>query len=187
MFIFMHNIEVAIIKAGIAHKIIHSSTAGIPLGATAHYDKFKLIFLDIALAQTVLGLETTSWLLEPELNLINKGASTEAFIGQELLAYSPYDAKAQLYYWHREARNSSAEIDYLIQKENQIIPVEVKSGAAGTLKSIKFFRENHRDSNYGIRFSSLNYAVDDFVQNFPLYAVAKVMNSKQEYLRALID
>lgn len=176
-----------LIKAGIAHKIIHSSGTGIPLGASAHLDKFKLIFLDIALAQTIPGANTTSWLLEPEINLVNKGAITEAYVGQELLAYSPFDLKAQLYYWHREARNSSAEIDYLIQKENQIIPLEVKSGAAGTLKSLKFFLENHKNSDYGIRFSCLNYTVDSFIQNFPLYAVAKVMNSSHNSIRALLD
>jgi len=169
-----------LLKAGVTHQIIHSSASGIPLGATAKYDRFKLIFLDIALAQTILGLDTTSWLLEPELNMVNKGAITEAFVGQELLAYSRFDIKPRLYYWHREARNSSAEIDYLIQKENRIIPIEVKSGAAGRLRSLKYFLENHPYSDYGIRFSSLNYAAENSIRNFPLYAVAKVMNHDRE-------
>jgi len=58
-----------LVKAGVVHKIIHSSGAGIPLGAQAKPDTFKLIFLDIALAQSILGLEATSWLLEPEVDL----------------------------------------------------------------------------------------------------------------------
>lgn len=175
-----------LIKAGIAHKIIHSSGSDIPLGASAHHDKFKLIFLDIALAQTILGVNIPSWLLEPEINLVNKGAITEAYVGQELLAYSLYDIKPQLYYWHREARNSSAEIDYLIEQGNRAIPLEVKSGAAGTLKSLKYFLENHRKSDYGIRFSSLNYAAENSIRNFPLYAVAKAMNSKHDYFSGLL-
>jgi predicted AAA+ superfamily ATPase len=175
-----------LIKAGIAHKILHSSGTGIPLGATVNGDKFKLLFLDIALAQTILGLDTTSWLLDPELNLINKGAITEAFIGQELLAYSLFDVKGQLYYWHREARASNAEIDYLIQKQNQVIPIEVKSGAPGKLKSLKIFLDEHPNSTQGIRFSSQNYDATNGIQNLPLYAVARIMEAQQSHFLSLI-
>jgi predicted AAA+ superfamily ATPase len=176
-----------LIKAGVAHKIIHSSGVGIPLGATANGDKFKMLFLDIALAQTNLGLDTTSWLLDPELNLINKGAITETFVGQELLAYGLFDMKAQLYYWHREAKSSNAEIDYLIQRQNQVVPIEVKSGAPGKLKSLKIFLDDHKKSEYCVRFSSLNYTVTNDIQNIPLYAVAKVMDSQRDLIQALIS
>lgn len=176
-----------LIKAGVAHKIIHSSGEGIPLGATANGDKFKMLFLDIALAQTILGLDTTSWLLDPELNLINKGAITEAFVGQELLAYALFDMKAQLYYWHREAKASSAEIDYLIQRKNQIIPIEVKSGAAGKLKSLKIFLDDHQNLACGIRFSSLNYETTNTIQNLPLYSVARILEQQHTYFQSLLD
>jgi len=176
-----------LIKAGVAHKIVHSSGTGIPLGATANDEKFKLLFLDIALALTILGSDSASWLLDPELNLVNKGAITEAFVGQELLAYSAFDWKAQLYYWHREAKSSSAEIDYLVQKNNQIIPIEVKSGAPGKLKSMKIFLDNHKYSTYGIRFSSLNFASDNRIQNIPLYAVAEVVDSQRALMQSLIN
>jgi predicted AAA+ superfamily ATPase len=175
-----------LIKAGVAHKIIHSSGAGIPLGATASGDQFKMLFLDMALAQTILGLDTTSWLLDTDLNLLNKGAITEAFVGQELLAYAPFDLKAQLYYWHREAKSSNAEVDYLIQKQNQIVPIEVKSGAPGKLKSLKIFRDEHRNSEYSVRFSSLNFDVANGIQNIPLYAVVKVVGSQRDIVPSLI-
>lgn len=176
-----------LIKAGVAHKIVHSSGTGIPLGATANREKFKALFLDIALVQTILGLETASWLLDPELNLINKGAFTEAFVGQELLAYSPFDVKAQLYYWHREAKASNAEIDYLIQKQNQIIPIEAKSGAAGKLKSLKIFLEDHPNSTHGIRFSSMNFETANAIQNFPLYAIARIAEMQHGHIKSLIS
>ncbi len=173
-------------KAGVVHKILHSSGTGIPLGATVNGDKFKLLFLDIALAQTILGLDTTSWLLDPELNLINKGAITEAFVGQELLAYALFDVKGQLYYWHREARASNAEIDYLIQKQNQVIPIEVKSGAPGKLKSLKIFLDEHPNSTQGIRFSNQNYDATNGIQNLPLYAVARIMEAQHSHFLSLI-
>ncbi|MCI0514931.1 ATP-binding protein [candidate division KSB1 bacterium] len=176
-----------LVKAGVAHKIVHSSGTGIPLGATADDEKFKTLFLDLALAQTILGVDTTSWLLDPELNLINQGPLTEAFVGQELLAYSPFDVKAQLYYWHREAKASNAEVDYLIQKQNQLIPIEVKSGASGKLKSLKIFLDDHQPLEYGIRFSSLNYEIANRIRNIPLYAVAKIMDSPRDHVPSLIN
>ena len=176
-----------LIKAGVAHKIIHSSGVGIPLGATAYGDRFKMLFLDIALAQASLGADTTSWLLDPEPGLSNKGPITEMFVGQELLAYGLLDMKAQLYYWHREAKSSNAEIDYLIQKQNQVVPIEVKSGVPGRLKSLKLFLNDHKNSKYCVRFSSLNYNVTHDIQNMPLYAVATVMDSKRDLVQALIS
>jgi predicted AAA+ superfamily ATPase len=167
-----------LVKAGVVHQVVHSAGTGIPLGAQANPEIFKLIFLDIALAQTILGVEATSWILEPEANFINKGEMTEAFVGQEMLAYLSMDQKAQLYYWSRQTKSSSAEVDYLIQCNHDIIPVEVKSGSPGTLKSLRLFLEQHKTSKYGIRVSALNYARDQNLHSFPLYAVAKVMRFK---------
>jgi len=62
-------------------------------------------------------------------------AVAEQFVGQELIAYQNPYSRPSLYYWAREAKNSSAELDYLIQKQALIIPVEVKSGAVGRVKS----------------------------------------------------
>jgi hypothetical protein len=175
-----------LVKAGVVHKIIHSSGAGIPLGAQAKLDTFKLIFLDIALAQSILGLDVTSWLLEPEVNFVNKGEITEAFAGQEILAYSSFDLKPQLYFWQRQARSSNAEVDYLIQRDHQILSVEVKSGAPGTLKGLRLFLDEHKRSSYGIRLSGLNYAADDRLFSMPLYAIARVMNLTKEQASTLL-
>lgn len=166
-----------LLKAGVAHSVVQSSGSGIPLGAGGRPDKFKILFLDIALAQTLVGVETKSWILEPQTHFVNKGAITEAFVGQEFLAYAPSDMKKQLCYWHREARASSAEVDYLIQKNDRIFPVEVKSGSPGTLRSLRQFLDSHSNISYGIRFSAMNYHVGGDIHNYPLYAVAKVARS----------
>jgi predicted AAA+ superfamily ATPase len=174
-----------LVKAGVVQKIIHSSGAGIPLGAQAKPDTFKLIFLDLALAQSILGLDAASWLLESEVNFVNKGEITEAFCGQEILAYSSFDLKPQLYFWQRQERSSSAEVDYLLQRHQQILPVEVKSGAPGTLKSLRLFLDAHKRLRYGIRLSALNYAAADRLLSMPLYAIARVMNLTKEQVGAL--
>ena len=85
------------------------------------------------------------------------------------------DRKSDLFYWQREARTSNAEVDYLIQKGETIIPKEVKSGSTGSLKSLRFFLNSHNRSPYGVRFSISNFSIDNGIRNYPLYAVAKLM------------
>jgi predicted AAA+ superfamily ATPase len=132
----------------------------------------KINFLDVALSQAMLGMETKDWILEPQHTFINKGSIAENFIGQELLAYSNPKIQPHLYCWQREVRGSSAEIDYLVQQDSQVIPIEVKSGEGRSLKSIKMFLQNHANSPYGIRFSIHNYSEFDAIKSYPLYAVA---------------
>ena len=173
-------------KADILHRITHSSGQGIPLAAAEKPETLKLLFLDIALSQTILGVDLGSWILEPESNFINKGPLTEAFVGQELLAYSIPDQEARLFYWHRESPSSNAEVDYLLQQGDTIFPVEVKSGPTGSIKSLRIFLESHNRSPHGIRFSLGNFSIDNDIHNYPLYAVAKLMPQGEEYIRSLL-
>ena len=168
-----------LLKAGVVHQIVHTKATGIPLAAEINPDKFKIIFLDVALAQTLLGSETKSWILEPNVQFSNKGSITEAFAGQELLSYGRNDVEQRLFYWHREARSSSAELDYVIQKKDQIVPIEVKSGAPGTLKSMRLFLDSHANSSYGIRFSSMNYEKTADIYNYPLYAIGHLFQQEK--------
>jgi len=161
--------------AGIVHKILRSAGQGLPVGAMANHDIFKVIFLDIALSQAVLKLKINDWLVDPLGQFVNKGGLVEAFIGQELLAYSDPVEKADLYYWQKEDQEIQAEVDYLIQQNEHIIPIEVKSGPGTTLKSLHVFLEKHPESPYGIKFSTQNYSVHEKIHSYPLYAVAAVV------------
>ena len=157
--------------AGIIHKVFRSAAQGIPLGAQANPDEFKTIFLDTALSQSILGLERAPWLYNPLEAFINKREVVEAFVGQEILSYSSPKQTASLYYWQRDARNSEAEVDYVIQQHETIIPIEVKSGVGSTLKSMHLFLESHPQSPYGIKLSTQNYAEHDKIKSIPLYAI----------------
>lgn len=175
-------------KAGIIHQVVQSYGNGIPLAAEADRNKFKLITLDVGLNQALLGLELKDWFLDPELALINKGKIAESFVGQELLAYSSPSNRESLFYWSREERASNAEVDYLvIDEQNIIIPVEVKSGHGAGLQSIRLFLSTHPKSLYGIRFSVHNYSVFDHIHSYPLYAVAGTINDKSRLLEFLQD
>ena len=173
--------------AGVVHKIFHTSAQGIPLGAEADLAFYKAILMDVAISQKILGLEIGSWILQPLKAFTNKGAIVEAFVGQEILAYADPRQRAQLYYWQRMAKNSTAEIDYLLQDQENIIPVEVKSGHGTTLRSLRMFLETHDRSSFGVRFSSQNYSVCDHVHSYPLYAVAQVaLKNKDIVLKSLL-
>jgi len=176
-----------LITAGIAHPVFHSAGHGIPIGGQADLQDYKLIFLDVALSQAVLGLDLSTWFLNPLTEFINKGSLVEAFIGQEILAYSNPIKKTDLYYWHRAERTSQAEVDYLIQERERVVPVEVKSGTGKTLKSLQLFLETHSASHYGLRFSTHNYSRHEKIDSYPLYAVAKVLSTNQKEVRSSME
>jgi predicted AAA+ superfamily ATPase len=162
-------------KAGIINVINHTSSNGIPFGAEVNHNIFKAIFLDIALAQTLLGVETKNWILDMDKMFVNRGEIAEAFVGQEILANSDPFLKKRLYYWVREKISASAEIDYVEAINNHITPIEVKSGKSGSLKSLHQFLKEKKHSNHGIHFSLNNFYTKEKIKGVPLYAVWKII------------
>lgn len=158
-------------KAGVIHKVYQSGGQGIPIGATKHPDKFKVILLDVGLSQALLDLNLSDWFLNSDKVFVNKGMLVEAFVGQELLVYGEPYRGSSLYYWQRDVKGSEAELDYLFQLKGKLIPIEVKSGTRGHLKSLQLFLENHPDTPFAIRFSMHNYSAHQKLLSYPLYAV----------------
>ena len=138
--------------ARVACKIHHSSANGIPLGAEINERRFKMLFLDIGLLCSALNLNILD-LDKEELTLVNNGAAAEQFVGQHLLYSGRYYETPALYYWAREARNAAAEVDYLLASGQHVVPVEVKSGSTGTLKSLHQFI-NEKKVALGLRFNT---------------------------------
>ena len=177
-------------KAGLICPVTRSAGQGIPIGAQAQLNDFKIIFLDVGLSQASLNLDITPWFLDPLNAFINKGELVEAFVGQEMLAYTDPIAKGHLFYWKRESRNSNAEVDYLMQIKDQVVPVEVKAGTSLRIKSMHIFLDSHPNSSHGLRLSAHNYAIEDRVHTYPLYAVSKSFfdanDNVKEALRNLV-
>jgi predicted AAA+ superfamily ATPase len=159
-------------KANVAHRVTHSSGNGVPLGAEENPQLFKALFADVALAQTILGLDAKDWCLNGEATVVNRGAITEAFAGQELLTYSDPTVMKKLHYWVREKVSGNAEVDYLDSSGPHVLPIEVKSGATGRLKSLHLFLQEKKSIQYGFRFSAMNYGRDGQIISMPLYAIA---------------
>jgi predicted AAA+ superfamily ATPase len=161
-------------KAGLVINIMHSVASGIPLGAQENPKKQKFMVLDTGIFQRLLGLKLSDMLFSNDFSMVNKGNIAEQMVGMELLkAASCYD-QPQLYYWHREAKNSQAEVDYVIQLDEKIIPIEVKSGTSGKMQSLHLFM-HEKQSEYGVRTSLENFAQYDRIKVYPLYAVGNVV------------
>ncbi|MBP6986333.1 MAG: ATP-binding protein [Alphaproteobacteria bacterium] len=139
--------------AKVIHLIYHSHSTGLPLKSQIDHKIFKSIFIDIGLLSSALGLSHLSILHAPDWAWINRGSLSEQFVGQTLLQLSPPYKKPELYYWVREQAQSSAELDYVWQYENQIIPIEVKAGKTGRLKSLHYFIKE-KNWSFGVRFNT---------------------------------
>lgn len=166
-------------RANLIHFVRYASGQGIPIGADIDFDIFKVLYLDTGLNQVILGSDVSVWFLNPLSGFENKGELAEAFVGQELICYTNNQSKAEIHFWKRKEKNSTAEVDYLLQSRESIIPIEVKSGHGNTLKSMRMFLDTHKRSTYGIRFSTQNYSVFDLIDSRPLYAVATLAHPSQ--------
>jgi predicted AAA+ superfamily ATPase len=160
-------------KAGLVIPVTHSSANGIPLGAQENPKKQKFLLLDTGIFQRLLGLQLSDVLLSNDFSMVNKGCIAEQMVGMELLKASSCYEQKQLYYWHREALNSQAEVDYVVQQGEKIIPIEVKAGKSGKMQSLHLFM-NEKQSQYGIRTSLENFAQYDKIKVFPLYAIGNL-------------
>lgn len=159
-----------LVMAGLAIPVTHTSANGLPLGAESNPKKRKMLLLDTGILQRLLGLDIASVLFDDDFDAINRGAIAEQHCGLELLKAASCYHQERLWYWHREALNSNAEVDYVIQKGRDIVPVEVKSGKRGSMQSLHLFLKE-KDRPYGVRFSNEPYAAFDGIQVWPLYAV----------------
>lgn len=159
-----------LVQAGLAYKVVHSSAQGIPLGAQANEKKFKVILFDSGIHQRLLGLDLSQQMILEPIEFINKGSLAELFVGLELLVNRSPWIHPELYYWHREAKSSNAELDYLIQKNTEILPIEVKAGTKGQMQSLFLFLKDHH-CPIGIRISHENFTAYDRIRTIPIYAV----------------
>ena len=168
-----------LIKSGIAHRIYHTSARGLPLGAQVNEKKFKILPLDTGVYQRILGLDLSRHIISDFNSLINRGHLCELFVGIEIISHQSPFLHPQLYYWHREAKSSSAEIDYIISSAGRIFPIEVKAGTKGQMQSLHLFLKE-RNLPRGLRISAENFAVYSNIYTLPLYAVSRIFGLESE-------
>ena len=142
----------------------------------------KLLMLDTGLVNYFMGIQKDFFLLD-DLNNLYKGKISEHIIAQELRIF--YDSPLhEVNFWVRQKKESNAEVDFLVQWENLIIPVEVKAGAAGRLRSLHQFVDK-APHPFAVRFWAGKVQIDKtstiagksfFLLNLPFYTAGKLMD-----------
>ena len=186
-----------LMRAGIFNPVFHSSCSGIPLQAGAAENIFKPLFLDVGLMNSIRGVHD----LPPEKlvtrQFVNEGGMAEQFIGQHLLYINGAGQRPSATYWLREEKAAGAEVDFVISLGEAIIPIEVKAGLSGSLKSLLQFAsqkksrlcvrfDQHSPSmqhiNHEIKGGSGNIRVESGFLSLPLYMVGEVRRLAEEAL-----
>jgi hypothetical protein len=139
--------------ARVIYCVAHSAGNGIPLGAETNTKDRKPLFLDVGLLCCALGLKATDLHQAESLILVNSGTVAEQFAGQHLLYSGESYDEPKLYYWNREQRSSSSEVDYLLAHGPQVVSVEIKAGKVGSLKSLHVFAAE-KGSARAVRFDT---------------------------------
>ena len=137
--------------AQIWYPVHHSDAGGSPLGAVKSSEVRKVLFVDIGLMNRALNLRWAHVAKLDERSLCNEGVIAEQYVGQELLYRRSAWEKPSLHYWLREKKAGNAEVDYVIDDHQEVVPIEVKSGKSGTLRSLQCFVDARR-SALAVRF-----------------------------------
>ena len=153
-----------LVDAGLVQKIYRSTAPGLPVSAYDDVSAFKLYMTDVGVLRRLAGLSPTAFGEGERLFVEFKGALTENYILQSLLTQLEVTPR----YWSQS--NPPYEVDFLVQRENEMIPIEVKSSANLTSKSLKKFGELYSDKiKLRVRFSLDNLKLDGDLLNIPLF------------------
>lgn len=153
--------------------IVHATSAnGLPLKSEVNEKKFKLFFFDIGLLQNALEIDAKE-MTTLELTDLYRGILAEQFVGQELLVYGDPYLDRQLYYWERQKAGSTAEIDFVSNLSGQIVPIEVKAGATGKLKSLRQFLTT-KPSKIGLKISETPLKLEGDILSVPFYLISQL-------------
>ena len=152
--------------AGLVYKVNRTKSGEMPLSAFEDFGTFKLFMLDVGLMCAMNKLSPDAILLGNDVFSTYRGAMTEQYVCQQLVGEAD-----SIYYW--TADNSRGEIDFLIQKGNKIIPIEVKAEENLRAKSLSAFVARY-PSLHALRLSMSDYRDQDWMTNVPLYAVCNI-------------
>lgn len=152
---------------GLIHKCIRIDKPAMPLISYEDMSAFKIYMLDVGLLGARGDLDPKTILNGNSIFSEFKGSMTEQFVAQELKSYN-----MDLYYY--SAENSRGEVDFVIQRNGHIVPIEVKAEENLQAKSLKAFVTKHNLTD-AVRSSMSGYRQQDWVTNVPLYALAEYL------------
>jgi len=150
-------------KSGLVHIAYNNETPKIPISAYADFSKFKIYMHDVGLLAAMLNISSDHIVMPDSLFKEFNGAFIENFIAQELVA----SREKQLFYW---TSRSDAEVDFILEFNQNIYPLEVKSGTSRNTKSLQSYASKY-NPNKVFRTSPRNLVQSDKFVNIPLYAI----------------
>lgn len=156
-----------LIDCGLCSRVGRVTKGGIPLKAYQDIPAFKLYLVDVGLLAAMTDLDAKTLLRGNAIFTEFKGALTEQYVCQQLVS----DLNAVPYYW--SAENSSGEVDFVLQHNGHIIPLEVKAEENLQAKSLKYFVANN-GLPFGVRTSMSDFRKQDRLLNLPLYALSQL-------------
>lgn len=159
--------------AGLIYKVNRCKKAQLPLAAYEDFSAFKMFLSDIGLMGAMSNIPVQSLLNGNMLFSDFKGALIEQFVLQQMKT----NQTLSIYYW--SADNSRGEIDFLVQQEEKVIPIEVKAEENLQAKSLRMFVERNPGLK-GCRFSMSPYREQDWLVNYPLYSVLTILGQTEE-------
>ncbi len=162
--------EVAIqwlVEAGLIHKVYNTSTPKLPLSSYINHTIFKIYLADVGLLGAMSGLSAKAIIYGDEIFQEFQGAFIENYVAQEL-ARQGHSA----FYWTSAGQ---AELDFVLQLNDAIYPIEVKSGASTKKKSLMTYTQKYEPS-LAIRISPMNLKLDDKILNCPLYLFGRIIS-----------
>lgn len=152
-----------LIDAGLVYKISRVNKVALPLKFYEDIAAFKLFFLDVGLLCCMADVPASALLLNADNLIEYKGMVAEEYVAQQLSSFG-----LKPYYWSKD--NSSAELDFIIQRDSTIYPIEVKASTNVRGKTIaQFVKDN--SSLKGLRFSMLGFKQQERLTNYPLYSL----------------
>ena len=160
---------------GLIHKVGRINAAGVPLRAYEDLKAFKLFLVDVGLLSCMAGIHYRTLLDGNQLFVEFKGALSEQYVCQQLKTLENID----VYYYTNE--RGSCEVDFVLDIENNIIPLEVKAEVNLRAKSLKMFHEKN-SPEISIRTSMMDYKREEWLLNLPLYAITQIRNMVESHL-----
>lgn len=186
--------------AGIIHPVIHTDANGLPLGSEEDKSYQKILLIDTGLMLRLLNMSlgdiselTTQILTASAADLVNKGPMAELIVGLEMLHHKSPNIHHDLYYWVRHAKNSQAEVDYISNYLQVVVPIEVKANTQGGMKSLWSFMRDKK-LHFAIRCSMENFGKFEYIDNednaevrhvwiCPIYAISQMDEMKQGMIK----
>lgn len=158
-----------LIDAGIIYKVNRIKEAKMPLKFYEDLNAFKLFLIDCGLLACMVDVPASQMLIDNNIFVEFKGAFTEQYVLQQMKAYNKHP-----YYWSND--RTPAEIDFIIQHEDRILPIEVKAEENVRSKSLaQFIKDN--DGLKGLRISMLGYIDQSWMENIPLFGLGAFMRN----------